>query len=158
MNYLARDTLLRIPGLKQLILFLDTIPIDREGHGLAGLKETLRRLKGGELVLIFPEGTRTHDGDVARLKPGFISLARRGRVPLIPVGIDGAFQAWPRTSAFPRLGRLAVAIGEPISPAHVVTLSDDALLAELQRRICHSHAEARAAINAIRRPASLRDS
>ncbi|HZN33292.1 MAG TPA: lysophospholipid acyltransferase family protein, partial [Pirellulaceae bacterium] len=62
MNYLARDTLFRVPGLKQLIAFLDAIPIDREGGGLAGLKETLRRLKAGELVLIFPEGTRTHDG------------------------------------------------------------------------------------------------
>jgi 1-acyl-sn-glycerol-3-phosphate acyltransferase len=100
MNYLARDTLFRVPGLKQLIHFLDAIPIDREGGGLAGLKETLRRLKAGELVLIFPEGTRTHDGEVAPLKPGFIAVARRSRVPLIPVGIDGAYQAWPRTACF----------------------------------------------------------
>src|SRR5689334_13140924 len=64
MNYLARDTLFRVPGLSQLITFLDAIPIDREGGGLAGLKETLRRLKAGELVLIFPEGTRTHDGQL----------------------------------------------------------------------------------------------
>src|SRR2546422_6352321 len=65
MNYLARDTLFRVPVLSQLITFLDAIAIDREGVGLAGLKETLRRLKGGELVLIFPEGTRTRDGQVA---------------------------------------------------------------------------------------------
>src|SRR5687767_7196522 len=65
MNYLARDTLYKVPVLKQVIHFLDAIPIDREGGGLAGLKETLRRLKAGELVLIFPEGTRTHDGEVA---------------------------------------------------------------------------------------------
>src|SRR6267142_1843707 len=119
MNYLARDTLFRVPILSQLITFLDAIPIDREGVGLAGLKETLRRLKAGELVLIFPEGTRTHDGEVAALKPGFISVARRSRVPLVPVGLDGAYQAWPRTSRFPRGGRIAVVIGEPISAAQV---------------------------------------
>src|SRR5215470_7844946 len=119
MNYLARDTLFRVPGLSQLITFLDAIPIDREGGGLAGLKETLRRLKAGELVLIFPEGTRTSDGEVKHLKPGFVSLARRGKVPLVPVGIDGAFQAWPRTSRFPRLRGLAVVIGEPISTDQV---------------------------------------
>jgi 1-acyl-sn-glycerol-3-phosphate acyltransferase len=143
MNYLARDTLFRVPVLAQLITFLDAIPIDREGGGLAGLKETLRRLKAGELVLIFPEGTRTHDGEVAPLKPGFISVARRSRVPLIPVGLDGCYQAWPRTSPFPRAGRIAVVIGEPIAPDHVQSLSDDDLLAELEQRILTCHANAR---------------
>jgi 1-acyl-sn-glycerol-3-phosphate acyltransferase len=143
MNYLARNTLFRVPVLSQLITFLDAIPIDREGVGLAGLKETLRRLKAGELVLIFPEGTRTHNGEVAPLKPGFISVARRSRVPLVPVGLDGAYQAWPRTSRFPRLGRVAVVIGEPIGAEQVAQLSDDELLAELEQRILTCHAQAR---------------
>jgi len=143
MNYLARDSLLRIPGLKQLILFLDAIPIDREGGGLSGLKETLKRLKAGELVLIFPEGTRTYDGEVAPLKPGFIAVARRSRVPLVPVALDGAFQAWPRTSWFPRLTRLAVVIGPPIPPDEVAELTDEDLLAELEQRILTCHTEAR---------------
>jgi 1-acyl-sn-glycerol-3-phosphate acyltransferase len=143
MNYLARDTLFRIPVLSQLIKFFGAIPIDREGGGLAGLKETLRRLKAGELVLIFPEGTRTRDGQVARLKPGFIAVARRSRVPLVPVGLDGAYQAWPRTSPLPRGGRIAVVIGDPIAPARVAELSDGDLLAELERRILACHAQAR---------------
>jgi 1-acyl-sn-glycerol-3-phosphate acyltransferase len=143
MNYLARDSLMRVPGLSQLITFLDAIPIDREGSGLAGLKETLKRLKAGELVLIFPEGTRTYDGEVAPLKPGFIAVARRSRVPLVPVGLDGAYQSWPRTAWFPRLTRLAVVIGEPISPDQVAELSDEDLLAELEQRILTCHTEAR---------------
>jgi 1-acyl-sn-glycerol-3-phosphate acyltransferase len=143
MNYLARDTLFRVPGLKQLIAFLDAIPIDREGGGLAGLKETLRRLKAGELVLIFPEGTRTHDGEVAPLKPGFIAVARRSRVPLIPVGLDGAYQAWPRSAKLPRVGRIGIVIGEPISPALVAELNDEDLLAELEQRMLTCHAQAR---------------
>jgi 1-acyl-sn-glycerol-3-phosphate acyltransferase len=143
LNYLARDTLFKVPILAPLIKFLDAIPIDREGGGLAGLKETLRRLKAGELVLIFPEGTRTRDGNVAPLKPGLIAVARRSGVPLIPVGIDGAYQAWPRTARFPRLGRVAIVIGEPIAASQVQDLSDDALLALLQGRIADCHARAR---------------
>jgi 1-acyl-sn-glycerol-3-phosphate acyltransferase len=143
MNYLARDGLFRVPVLKQLIHFLDAIPIDREGGGLAGLKETLKRLKAGELVLIFPEGTRTHDGEVAPLKPGFIAVARRSKVPLIPVGLDGAFQAWPRTSRLPRPSRLAVVIGPPIQPAEVAAMTDEDLLAELEQRILTCHSQAR---------------
>jgi 1-acyl-sn-glycerol-3-phosphate acyltransferase len=143
MNYLARDSLFRVPVLSQLIAFLDAIPIDREGGGLAGLKETLRRLKGEELVLIFPEGTRTRDGEVAPLKPGFIAVARRSRAPLVPVALDGAFQAWPRTAWLPRLTRLAVVIGPPIGTADVESLSDDELLAELEQRMLNCHSRAR---------------
>jgi 1-acyl-sn-glycerol-3-phosphate acyltransferase len=142
LNYLARDTLFRNPLFKWLIDFLDAIPIDREGGGLAGLKETLRRLKQDELVLIFPEGTRTRNGDLQPLKPGFCAIARRSQRPLIPVGFDGAYQAWPRSSPVPRLSTLAVVIGEPIMPAMIGTLSDQALVAELQGRIsrCLDHA------------------
>jgi 1-acyl-sn-glycerol-3-phosphate acyltransferase len=143
MNYLARDTLFRVPLLAPLITFLDAIPIDREGTGLGGLKETLRRLKRGELVLIFPEGTRTRDGEVAPLKPGFVSVARRSGVPLIPVGLDGAYQAWPRTAHFPRVGRIAVSIGQPIGPDEVARLSDEDLVSLLESRIRGCHSEAR---------------
>jgi 1-acyl-sn-glycerol-3-phosphate acyltransferase len=143
MNYIARDTLFRIPLLAPLIRFLDAIPIDREGTGLAGLKETLRRLKRGELVLIFPEGTRTRDGEVAALKPGFISVARRSGVPLIPVGLDGAYQAWPRSAWYPRPGRIAVSVGQPISAEDVGRLSDEDLLVLLEQRLRACHAEAR---------------
>jgi 1-acyl-sn-glycerol-3-phosphate acyltransferase len=143
MNYLARDTLFRVPLLAPLIRFLDAIPIDREGGGLAGLKETLRRLKAQELVLIFPEGTRTRDGEVAPLKPGFIAVARRSRVPLIPIGLDGAYQAWPRSAKLPRGGRIAIVVGEPIWPEQVAALADDDLLAELEQRILTCHGRAR---------------
>lgn len=143
MSYLTRDTLLKVPVLSQVMNFLGTIPIDREGSGLSGLKETLKRLRAGELVLIFPEGTRTHDGELLPLKPGFCALARRSRVPLIPVCMDGAYHAWPRTAFLPQVGRLAVVIGRPISPAEVESMSDEALVAELDSRMRACHLEAR---------------
>ena len=61
MNYVARDTLFGFAPFRWLIKSLDAIPIHRDGMGLGGIKESLRRLKRGELVLIFPEGTR-HPG------------------------------------------------------------------------------------------------
>ena len=125
MSYLTRDTLFKVPVLSQVMTFIGTIPIDREGSGLSGLKETLKRLRAGELVLIFPEGTRTHDGELLPLKPGFCAVARRSRVPLIPVGMDGAYQAWPRTALLPQVGRLAVVIGRPISPTEVEGMTDE---------------------------------
>ena len=142
-NYLARASLFRFLPFRLLIESLDAIPIDRDGVGLAGLKETLRRLKREEMVLIFPEGTRSSDGEIQPLKPGFLALARRGKVPLVPIAFDGAFQAWPRTRWWPGLGTWEVDIGEPIWPELVGQLDDEALLAEVEQRIRACHARAR---------------
>lgn len=141
--YLARKTLFDVPILSPLIRFFDAIPIDRDGMGLAGLKETLRRVRAGEMVLLFPEGTRTRDGEVGPLKPGLLLVVRRSGVPLVPVGIDGAYQAWPRTQRLPRLGRIAVVIRPPIPAAEVAQLADEAVLARLAQEIRLAHAEAR---------------
>jgi len=145
LNYLARKTLFRFGLFRWVIEFLDAIPIDRDGFGLGGIKETLKRLKRGEMVLIFPEGTRTNDGQVSPLKPGFVALARRGKVPLLPVGLDGAYDAWPRESRLPRLAKIQVWIGDPIMPEMIADLSDDELVQELERRIRKCHAQARSA-------------
>jgi 1-acyl-sn-glycerol-3-phosphate acyltransferase len=143
MNYLARESLFRIPGFRQLIELYDAIPIDREGTGLAGVKETLRRLKRGEMVLIFPEGSRTRDGEMSPLKPGFITLARRSQAAVLPVGLDGAFDALPRHRVIPRPATICVAIGEPITAAEAALLDDASFLAEVERRMQVCHREAR---------------
>lgn len=144
LNYMARETLFRFGPFRWLIHSLDAIPIDREGLGLAGLKETLKRLKRGEIVLMFPEGTRTRDGELAPIKPGFCALARRGNVPLVPVGIDGAFQAWPRSQLLPRAGVLRVAYGPPLWPGDLEQFDDAELIAEIERRMAACFEQARA--------------
>jgi 1-acyl-sn-glycerol-3-phosphate acyltransferase len=136
-----------------LIRFLDAIPIDRDGMGLDGIRETLRRLKRGELVLIFPEGTRTEDGEVATLMPGVCALAKRGKGPLIPVAIDGAYDAWPRSAKLPRFATLHIDIGEPLTVEQMRDLEDRELLAELERRIRACHDRARRARRRLERGA-----
>ncbi|MFN9627871.1 MAG: lysophospholipid acyltransferase family protein, partial [Planctomycetota bacterium] len=98
LNYLARSTLFKNPAFSFLIRILDAIEIDRERGGLGGLREMLSRLRSGELVLLFPEGTRTTDGSIGSLKPGFLPIAKRSEVPLIPVAIVGAFECMPKGS------------------------------------------------------------
>lgn len=144
LNYLARETLFDFAPLRWLIQSLDAIPIDRDGLGLAGLKETLRRLKDDEAVLIFPEGTRSSNGEVGAMKPGFGALTRRGTVTMIPVAIEGAYQAWPRSRPFPLPGRIWVEFGETLSPDDLRQYDERALVAEVERRIRDCHARARA--------------
>jgi len=148
LRYLARETLFR-SWFNYLIRWYDAIPVNRDGMSLSGIKATLSALKRDQAaVVMFPEGTRTDDGEVQPLKPGFITLARRGKAGLIPVAIDGAFDAWPRHRKWPRFGkRICIVFGDPIPFAQVAKLSDDDLIAELQRRVNACHAEARRKIH-----------
>ncbi|MCA9101724.1 MAG: 1-acyl-sn-glycerol-3-phosphate acyltransferase [Planctomycetales bacterium] len=149
-TYLARASLFRNAAFGRIISAVGAIPIDRDGSGISGLKETLRRLKRGEMVLIFPEGTRSPDGRVQPLKPGFVALARRADVPLVPVAIAGAYDAWPRQRRLPRPGRVCVEIGAPIAPDTIAGWSDEELIAQLQTRIeaCHAAAQQRRGVRA----------
>ncbi|MDY0167018.1 MAG: lysophospholipid acyltransferase family protein [Thermoguttaceae bacterium] len=147
MNYLARDTLFRFPPFRWLIRSLDAIPIDREGIGLSGIKESLRRLKRGEMVLVFPEGTRTEDGEIQPFRPGFTALAVRSRAAILPVAIEGAYQAWPRMQRLPHPGRIHVQYGQPILPDQIAAMSERALLAEVEDRVRACHALLRAQRN-----------
>ncbi len=142
LNYVARQTLFRFPLLGWLMTSVGAFPIDREGTGLGGLKETLRRLNRGEIVVLFPEGTRTPDGEVHAMRPGFCAIARRAGVPLWPVAIDGAFDAWPRRQRWPRPAVIHVQFGQPIEPTEIAEWSDQRLLAEVERRIRDCQARA----------------
>lgn len=143
LNYIARQSLFRFAPFRWLIQSLDAIPIDREGIGLAGLKETLRRLKRGEMVLIFPEGTRTEDGEIGTLKPGFLSVAKRAGVPLLPVVVEGAYESWPKGQALPRPRVIQVEIGLPLSSEQLGQMSEAEVMAELDGRLRSCHRLAR---------------
>lgn len=135
LSYLARQELFKVPLLGHAIVSLRAIPIDRNGMGLSGIKETLRQLKREQVVIMFPEGTRTLDGEVRPIKPGFVTLARRAKVPLVPAAVDGAWQAWPKSRKFPGLGVVQVEYGAPIMPAEFDRYSDVELVAEIERRM-----------------------
>ncbi len=135
LNYLARKTLFNNAIFSWVISTLDAIEVDRDRSGLSGLKETLKRLKRGEKVLIFPEGTRSEDGKLQPLKRGFISVARRAEVPLIPIAVAGAYDALRRGAKLPSCVPLKLAVGQPIPAADVAQLDDDALILAVESRL-----------------------
>src|SRR5687768_3229724 len=69
-NYLARDTLFKYPGLGALLRSVNAVPVDREGGGGAGLKAILDRLLAGGGIILFPEGTRSPDGQLRAARAG----------------------------------------------------------------------------------------
>lgn len=153
MNFLAKKQLFRYPPLSWLISFLDSIPIDREGMSAGGIKETLKRLKRNEMVLMFPEGTRTPDGEMKTILPGFCALVKRTGAAVVPVGIQGAWEAWPRHRGYPLPGRIVMSFGTPLLPADYRDLDDQALVVLLERRIREEMARAAELRNGPKRAA-----
>jgi 1-acyl-sn-glycerol-3-phosphate acyltransferase len=142
LNYMARSSLF-VPPLGALIRSVGGFAIRREGIGAEGLKETLRRLRAGGIVLLFPEGTRSRDGELGPLKPGIAALAARTRVPVVPAALAGTFEAWPRARRFPRPHPIRVHFGPPISPEQLAGLDAEAITALLRARILQAQHEAR---------------
>lgn len=114
MNFMARESLFKCPGFRELIRSVNAFPIDRESGGLVGMKEAIRRLKQGGQVVVFAEGTRTKDGRIGPLMPGVSLLAKRAARWTVPVVIDGAFEAWPRTKPLPTFGSIIIQYDQPI--------------------------------------------
>lgn len=157
-NYLAKHTLFEIWWLAWFLGQVDTIPIDRDGMGVSGMKETLRRLRRNESVLIFPEGSRTSDGQLQPFMSGFVALAKRVDLPMLPVGIDGPFECWPAGSKFPKMGFIHVVFGPPIQPHEIGGLDDQQITQLLQERIRACFEEARRRVKGSNRVKSQNSS
>jgi 1-acyl-sn-glycerol-3-phosphate acyltransferase len=140
---MARESLFRQRLFSWLIRSLNAFPVKRGSADLGAIKEAIRRLSRGEIVLVFPEGTRTRDGSIGRLQSGLVLIAQRAKVPILPAVIDGAYECWPRQRVLPTWHALKVGYGEAI-PAEVVGRSEPGeLVAELHRRMVELQAELR---------------
>jgi len=134
-HYMARDTLFRNNWFEKLIRAVNTFPVKRGTGDVGAIKETLRRLKRGALVTVFPEGTRTHDGGIGRMQPGVVMLARKAGVPLATALILGAYEIWPRQAKWPRLGPVLVEYGEPLSPEQIRDMTDEECISALRDQL-----------------------
>ena len=142
-NYLAKKQLFEFGPLGWFLRWNDAIELDRE-KGLGGIKETLKRLKRKESVVMFPEGTRSKDGELLPVKSGFCTLVKKTKVPILPVGIDGAWDALPRHIPVPNFGAtLQVVFGDPIQPEEYADLSDEDLTELLGTKIRECFEKAR---------------
>lgn len=136
-DFVARIGLFTSKALAWLIRTLHAMPIRQDQPDTAAMKEALRRLELGAAVLVFPEGSRTLTGELGEFKRGVALLIKRGKCPVVPCAIDGAFQAWPRTRALPRLigPRIHVAYGKPISPEELLAQGPDAAMERLHQEV-----------------------
>lgn len=114
-NYLARASLFRFPGVGWLLRSWNSVPVDREGGGAKGLKMILDRLLAGGAIILFPEGTRTRDGRLQPARSGIGLTVIKSNAVVIPVRVFGTYEAYGRHVKIPRPHRVAVKYGRPLN-------------------------------------------
>jgi 1-acyl-sn-glycerol-3-phosphate acyltransferase len=112
--FMAKQELFRIPIVGYAIRQWGAFPVDRSRKDASALRSALAVLKAGEVLGMFPEGTRSTSGELQELRTGSLRLAIRTRSPLIPVGIAGTDKSLPRGGKFPKPAKLAINYGPPM--------------------------------------------
>jgi 1-acyl-sn-glycerol-3-phosphate acyltransferase len=114
--YMAWDRLFDIPVFSWLIRRLRAFPVRIDSADPLSMREAVRLLAAGHVLMIFPEGERTRTGKVERFKLGAFRLAATLRVPVLPVTIAGGHEVWPPGRGLPRRGRILITYHPPLEP------------------------------------------
>jgi 1-acyl-sn-glycerol-3-phosphate acyltransferase len=114
--YMAWNQLFEIPVFSWMIRRLRAFPVRIDSADPSSMREAVRLLTAGHVLMIFPEGERTLTGQVERFKPGAFRLAATLRVPVLPVTIAGGHAAWPPGQVLPRRGRISITYHPPLEP------------------------------------------
>ncbi|MFH1846078.1 MAG: lysophospholipid acyltransferase family protein [Candidatus Omnitrophota bacterium] len=122
--FLAKEELFTTPIIGIWSRSVGCLCAKRGANSIKSLRDALKKTQEGGVVCIFPEGTRSSDGDLQQAKRGVGFLIARAKVPLVPVYVDGTAKAMPKTGGFKRGSLLRVFVGKPLYPAQFL-LSED---------------------------------
>jgi 1-acyl-sn-glycerol-3-phosphate acyltransferase len=111
---LARESLFRNPISGAILRSWSVLPVDRDGGSAKGLRVIMDRLRQGSAILLFPEGTRTYDGNLQPARAGLGLIIIKSDAPVVPVRLVGTYEAFGRHRRFPRPHRIALIYGPPI--------------------------------------------
>jgi 1-acyl-sn-glycerol-3-phosphate acyltransferase len=149
-RFLAKRSVFRVPVLGWSIAAAGFVPVDRgdRARGAATVETALERLEGGRSLVIFPEETRTRNGELLPFKRGAAHLALKSGLHLLPIGIAGTFRILPRGTWEIRPGPVVVSVGNPIDVAGRPLRDRDAVTATVRDEIGKLQDEARDALEA----------
>jgi 1-acyl-sn-glycerol-3-phosphate acyltransferase len=140
---IAKKQLARIPLFGWVMWAGRFIFIDRQNAAAArrSIDDAGRRIRGGDSVLIFPEGTRTRDGQLGAFKKGGFHLAMEAGVPIVPIALRGTRALMPRGSLRVKSGEVSVIIGKPIPTSGLTVEDRPALIQRVRDAIAAMAAE-----------------
>jgi 1-acyl-sn-glycerol-3-phosphate acyltransferase len=131
-TFLAKAEYFTGPGLKGRLTAAffrsaGQIPVDRSGRTAAqsAITEGLKVLSKRELLGIYPEGTRSHDGRLYKGRVGVAAMALKAGVPVVPCAMVGTFEIQPPGRVLPRIGRVTIRFGRPMDFSRYAGMADE---------------------------------
>ena len=124
LRYIVKEEVWRSKLIGSILEACGCFPVNRSGADREALERCRAVLAGGEVLVMFPEGTRRSGPVVEDLKDGVAYLSLRAGAPVVPVGIGGSEAAMPRGSKFPRPRRVNIVIGPAVPPGALSDRSD----------------------------------
>ena len=115
-HFMARDTLWNSKFGKWWMDHVGCIPVSRGTGDVRALKLTIKALKEGKAVSMFPEGTRTEDGELQEAKGGIGFIIEKSGCMVVPAYIDGTYKAHPKGTKFIKPSKVTITYGKPIMP------------------------------------------
>ena len=114
-RFIGKASLYRMPILGKIFTTLGGFSVERDGSDRSTLRAAIASLKSGDIIAIFPEGTRQTGESICDFQPGAAYLAIKAQVPVIPIGLAGTETPGGRLR-LPRFQRGVMLIGEPLFP------------------------------------------
>lgn len=135
LKYLAKAELFKNPFFNWLFRHINTLPLKRNVSDVSAMKQALKQLKGGNGLILFPEGTRGTGAVLQKGLAGVGFLARKARVPVIPAFVKGTEKALPKGSKFIKRCRITVAFGQPVYYSQDLDVGDEEMAQRIMRAI-----------------------
>ena len=122
-TFMSAAYLFKMPFVGNILRGVGAIPVQGKGSDIKLIKKAMKVLQTGGVLGIFPEGRITNEKDSFSAKAGAAYLAVKAEVPIIPMAIKGANKALPVGAKFPKLNKIEVKIGRPISYSREIKLN-----------------------------------
>jgi 1-acyl-sn-glycerol-3-phosphate acyltransferase len=132
LNYIAKSELFENRHFAKLLRWLHSFPVHQGRADVGAVRETIVRLRAGRALAIFPEGSRTNNGELLPIERGVSLIVRRAKVPVVPVVIEGSYRAWPITESIFRPTNIRLVYGPPMD---LSGLSEEEILRKIEKTL-----------------------
>jgi long-chain acyl-CoA synthetase len=112
--------------MRRLARWLRVVVLDPDANLIPAMRAGFFGLNQGHILILYPEGERTNDGNLRVFRKGAAILSIHAQAPIVPIAIDGFYQVWPRHKKFPKFGDLQMVFGKPIQPPPLKEASEAA--------------------------------
>ncbi len=115
-SFVAKRPLFHMPVIRTFLWLTDCIPVEQDAPDRRALRLSIRKLRDGDALVIFPEGTRSDYGKLRPFQLGPAMIAAEAKSPIVPCGLAGVYESWRMDAPIPKPAPVSIVFGKPFMP------------------------------------------